>query len=132
MSGRPDAVELLDAARETLEAALLPSLEGEQRYAALMVVNAMGIASREAAVAAEIQAGALARYANLYGEENVRTAGEDAAGRLHALDERLTRDLRAGRFDREGHAEVAALLHERVCDDLRVSNPRYLHACGLR
>lgn len=132
MNPRPDAVELLEVARETLEQALLPALSGEQRYAGLMVLNALGIAARESGALAEMRAAALARYANLYGEENVRNAGGDPAGRLRALDRRLTHDLRAGRFDRDGHAEVAALLHERVCDELRVSNPRYLHACGLR
>ena len=47
MSDRPNAVELLAEARPLLLEELAPALEGDKRYQALMIANAMGIAERE-------------------------------------------------------------------------------------
>ena len=47
MNDRPDATELLAIARRTLLDELLPRLPEELRYTALMIANAMAIASRE-------------------------------------------------------------------------------------
>lgn len=44
---RPDAASLLEVARDTLLAELLPRLPADSRYAALMIANAMAIATRE-------------------------------------------------------------------------------------
>ncbi|UYO92754.1 DUF6285 domain-containing protein [Pollutimonas sp. M17] len=49
MNNRPYGNELLDVARRTLLDELLPLLPGEKAYEALMVANAMAIASRELA-----------------------------------------------------------------------------------
>ena len=46
----PDAEALLGTARDTLMVELLPAIPAEQRYTALMVVNAMGVAAREIAL----------------------------------------------------------------------------------
>ncbi|MCW5698978.1 MAG: hypothetical protein KIT00_03970 [Rhodospirillales bacterium] len=46
MRERPFGPELLEVARQVLRERLLPRLPGECRYDALMVINAMGIASR--------------------------------------------------------------------------------------
>lgn len=43
----PDAAGLLEIARATLLADILPKLEGEARFKALMVANAMAIAARQ-------------------------------------------------------------------------------------
>lgn len=48
MINQPDATDLLQQARAVLLDSIVPSLEGNQRYQALMIANAMGIAGREA------------------------------------------------------------------------------------
>ena len=48
MTDIPDAAELLDTARDALLAELVPGLSKEARYTALMIANAMAIATREA------------------------------------------------------------------------------------
>lgn len=47
MTDRPDARELLEIARATFMAEVLPLLPPDQRLSALMVANALGIAARE-------------------------------------------------------------------------------------
>ena len=47
MQNRPDGVELLDIARRTLLDSLLPALPKDKHYDALMIANAMAMASRE-------------------------------------------------------------------------------------
>jgi len=51
MSDRPDALELLEEARRLLQQELAPALKGKQRFQALMIANALGIAGRELAAA---------------------------------------------------------------------------------
>lgn len=50
MRDRPDATELLAEARRLLLRELAPSLDGDKRYQALMIANAMGIAEREISI----------------------------------------------------------------------------------
>lgn len=45
----PDAADLLDIARTTLLDEIVPQLQGDARFKALMVANAMAIAGRAAA-----------------------------------------------------------------------------------
>lgn len=53
-----DAKSLLDIARQTLLADIVPALSGDTRFKALMIANAMAIAARE------VQYGALAEPDN--------------------------------------------------------------------
>ena len=53
MSDRPNALELLEEAQRLLKEELAPSLQGKQRFHALMVANALGIAGRELGSASE-------------------------------------------------------------------------------
>lgn len=46
---RPNGADLLDVARRALLDEIAPALSGRQRYVALMVANAIGIAQREIA-----------------------------------------------------------------------------------
>ena len=48
--------DLLQAAREPLLSQVLPGLAGQQRYAALMVVNALKMVERELAVSGPLHA----------------------------------------------------------------------------
>lgn len=47
MINPPDASDLLQQAREVLLQSIVPVLDGDQRYQALMIANALGIAARE-------------------------------------------------------------------------------------
>lgn len=127
MKVRPDPVtDLLGAAREALQAELLPGLDGAARYCGLMIANALAMAEREIRLASSARARALADYAALYGAAEVSAAGRDEVERLQSLDRRMCADLRAGRFDSEAHERVARLLLERVVRELEVSHPAYL------
>jgi hypothetical protein len=48
MINQPDAADLLQQSRDLLLKSIVPELEGDQRYQALMIANAIGIAGREA------------------------------------------------------------------------------------
>jgi histidine ammonia-lyase len=105
---RPDAPELLEAAREALLAELLPALPPERQLAARMAANAMAIAARavrqapwEAALLAHVPDGSLAAFA--------------AA-------------IRAGRHDpgTPGHAAALSWLREATRRRCEVSAPRAL------
>lgn len=99
MRDRPIAHELLEAAQEVLSDKLLPALPQELTYSALMVLNAMGIAARQAAAGDAPLEAARSRLSALYGDE---------ASALPALERRLAAEIRAGRFD-PGAADRAAV-----------------------
>jgi hypothetical protein len=126
-SEQPGALELLAVARETLLEAVLPQLSGDARYQALMIANAMAIASRELAGGAGQAARELEMLEILYGDEaGPREAEEDDAARAERLGRRLARDLRAGELDGGPQLGVRRLLRERVRARVAVSNPKRL------
>ncbi|GMQ90656.1 MAG: hypothetical protein BMS9Abin10_1061 [Gammaproteobacteria bacterium] len=131
MHDRPTASELLQVAREALLAELLPNLSGEQKYSALMIASAMGIAVREAELGHAALAEELDMFARLYGGRDVTRAGGGGAQRLMALRARLANEIRCGKFDNEPGARLRRMLLERVCTQLRISNPKYLETTGL-
>lgn len=126
MNDIPDAAELLDIARRTLIDELLPRLPEELRYGALMIANAMAIASREHTAGETAAQAELARLQALYAERATRPAGAALADALTGYNRRLAADIRSGRFD---HSERAALLDHlaaTTADELAISNPKVL------
>lgn len=120
MRDSPDGAELLRIARATLLQELLPQLPARSRYPALMVANAMGIASRElGATGAHTQA-VKTLFRELYGAQ----AETEASGERE-LAARLAQDLRTGEFDGE-MLRVGELLLAEVRERLRISRPKYL------
>jgi len=104
MRDEPSGPALLDIARRTLLADIVPSLGGRQRYVALMVANAMRIAAREQQVA---------RRADLATEAIRRlVADETNSGDPVAA---LVRQLRQGRFDGD------AVLYHALCEDAMIA-----------
>lgn len=98
MSDRPNAAELVEAAREFLEREILPALEDQRlRFRTLVAMNALAIAQRE-----------------LESTEQPALTGEQLT--------ELARRLRRGDVP-EG---TLALLKEHVAAKLRVASPRYL------
>lgn len=116
----PEAAGLLRIARATLLNELLPQLSGASRYEALMIANAMAIATRETDAREDAFA---------VDPADARQRGDgDAPAKADGNrtdDERLVQDLRAGRFD-ERMSEIGALLLADVRARLRISNPKYL------
>ncbi len=108
--------DLLAVARAALRERVMPGLDGEGRYEAAMVVNAMAIAIREIEFGSQVQAEERELLENFYG-----TAGTCLA----ELRQRLCRDLRAGRFATSRAGELRDLLSRLVHARLTISNPDY-------
>ena len=97
MSDRPNAAELVEAAREYLEREILPVLEDHRlRFRTLVAMNALGIARREL-------------------ESGEETMSPDELRELAAR-------IRAG----DVREDALPLLKEHVAAKLRVANPDYL------
>ncbi len=130
MRDKPTAAELLAIARETLLGELLPHSPDTQRYNALMVGAAMGIAAREAEAGDRALVAEREALAALYGE--VLDADEPLDDALGRLNRRFAADLRAGAFEAPGGRQAAAwrLLREVTMAKLMECNPKYLEGEG--
>jgi len=121
---QPDALELIDVARETLLEQVLPELEGDARYRALMIANALGIAHRELASGDAAAPAELDSLRGLY--ELEAGAGEPRDEALARLEARLARDLRRGVLDGGPQYAVRRWLRARIESRLAISNPKLL------
>ena len=126
MTDHPDTTELLDIARRTLLDELLPRLPEELRYNALMIANAMAIASREHTAGDAAAQAELARLRALFGERANLLSGAALESALAGYNRRLAADIRGGRFDDGGRAVLLDHLAATVADKLAISNPRAL------
>lgn len=130
MNDRPTAAELVEAVRGFLEAELVPALgDARLRFQALVAANVLAIAGREllgeeAMLREEWHA--LAPLVGAAGEQPERLG--ELRGEVRAMNERLCEAIRAGAFDGQRSAPLAALLRRLVGRKLDVANPRYLHA----
>jgi hypothetical protein len=130
MFDKPNRSDLLDVALRALHEEILPTLEGNQKFAGLMVATAIGTVIRE------IESGnnhqpvrrVLDHFSNLYGQDNVHHAGVDGEHRIRALNQHLIRDIRHGEFDKDPTGPVFALLMEQALQRLSLSNPKFLEA----
>ncbi|MGE5103954.1 MAG: DUF6285 domain-containing protein [Betaproteobacteria bacterium] len=124
MTDIPDAAELLDTARDALLAEIVPGLSKEARYTALMIANAMAIATREARRGRDVASGEREALRAL-----LASAGRDAAsvGTLPELREALRHAIRDGAFDAPRRApQITAALLRVTADWVAVSNPKAL------
>lgn len=128
MLDEPNRDALLTVAEETLKAEVLPTLDGAAKYAALMVLSAIGTARREVAAGYEPPRHILDAYANLYGQDNVHRAGFDATERIATLNCDLANAIREGEHDEELSEPGPAydVLRTLVIERLKLSNPRFL------
>jgi hypothetical protein len=127
---RPGARELLEVARETLLAEVLPALDGDGRYQVLMIANAMAIAMREMAPGPVDVDAEVAGLRGLYETPEASPAGESPEQALQRLEARLVRDLRDGVLDGGPQYAVRRWLRLRLEARLAVSNPRALERRG--
>lgn len=130
MTDIPDAADLLAIARATLLSELIPALPGDQRYAGLMVANAMAIAAREYRLGAETARNEAARLRNLLEEcegSPPQSGNPDAPEALSSLRKAMCSAIRAGDFDNpQREAALAAQLLRTAADRVAISNPKAL------
>lgn len=128
MFDKPNRADLLDAALRTLREDILPALEGERKYAGLMVASAIATVMREieSDTNHEPVRRVLDRFADLYGQDNVHHAGVDGEERILSLNQHLVRDIRDGEFDDDPTGPVYALLLEQALQRLALSNPKFI------
>ncbi len=113
MRDKPDIRDLLETARETLMAALLPNLPAEHRYRAHLVGAAMATATRELAAGDGPEEAERVALARLLGED----------GDLETLNRAFAARLRAGTFD--DSEEAYAILTRGNAARLAECNPGY-------
>ena len=123
MRSRPNAVELLDIAEQTLTGEVVPDMSKRQRYNVALITSALGIARRELMGGLCAWRHELTALKSLYGAEKCE-ADEDV---LRLLNRRFAADLRAGVYDEKGRRRKAALqlMSEDVRARLAEDNPRY-------
>lgn len=135
MQDGPTAIEILEAARETLLDAILPVLPQERRLDGLMIANAIAMVGRGLAFGDGPGRDEQGRLEELLGEAPVPT--ETAAAleaRLRDLNRRLCHEIRNGSFDAPAPRRDALYRHlwEATLQKLRESSPKHLKAAGLK
>lgn len=131
MRMNPDARSLLAVALDTYRAEVLPHVPAEQRYAALMIANALSIAQRELDGRDAAGRAMLEAVAPLYDEDaDVSLSGPELFERVEGLQRRLCADIAAGDFDADGETRAAlmAALEVIVRARLSIANPKALKA----
>jgi hypothetical protein len=125
-----DAAELLTTARELLTSELLPALPKDQRYAGLMIANALGIAAREQRWGDMASRGEASRLVQLLVDA---ACAHDEPAAAHSTAERSVWELRRalcgairrGVFDDEARQQMLmAHLMQAATDWVAVSNPK--------
>ena len=128
MKDIPDAAELIATARQALLDELLPHLNKDQRYAGLMIANAMAIALREQRAGADAARGESARIAALLGDASSSGTARDEDA-LASQRRALRSAIRAGSFDDAARtAALIAHLLRTAADWVAISNPKALRA----
>ncbi len=127
MNDRPDARELLGAARDAFTAEILPVLPEALRYTGLMIANALAIAQREIEAGDASARAEHARLCRLFSGAPEALAGEALYGALAVYNQRLSHDIRVGRFDGRERAALLEHLRRTTEEKLAVSNPKALH-----
>jgi Domain of unknown function (DUF6285) len=125
-----DALDLIATARDALVNDLLPRLQKDQRYTALMIANALAIAQREQRASVDAARDEIGRLVNLFAECGIAAVSSGSDGRtdeLPVLRRTLCSAIRGGRFD-EGSRWTALVAHlERTTADwVAISNPKAL------
>ena len=128
MYDRPTAKELIEAARQHLEQAIVPAVKADRKlyFQTLVAINVLRIVEREM----QYQGGHIEaewdRLNGLLGEtiiEPVKIAEKHAI--LEERNSILCDDIRAGRADIHNRT-LFTHLKQTVVEQLQVANPRYL------
>ena len=117
----PGARDLVAIALRSFREAILPVVPAEQRFTALMIANALGVAERELAAGTIAEPALAAAVGGLLGED----------GDLPDLLPRLCAAIDAGRFDTpDQQAALRTVLKDITRARLALSNPKRLAAEG--
>jgi hypothetical protein len=118
MRDKPDAVDLLAAAREMMRRHIVPALPDSERYHGLLVVAAVAIAERELRAGGQAEAAERAQLAALLDSSSLSLLG---------LNREFARRIREGEFDAPGEPRDRALriLREATLAKLDECNPGY-------
>ncbi len=132
-----DARDLIATARDALLNDLLPKLQKDQRYTALMIANALAIAQREQRSSIDVTRDEIGRLVNLLAECGIMAApsgSDNTANGLPVLRRTLCSAIRGSRFDDASHSTaLVAHLEQMTADWVAISNPKALrtdHAAG--
>lgn len=133
MRERPTGEELLAVARKVLREELMPLLPSDQRYDALMIANAMGIAARQLAFGNGPDHEERDRLTDLLvrAEACDRTTAENSG--LAELYRLIGAKIRAGDFDpaASGYDSLRTFLLDTTIQRLRESDPKTLEAANI-
>jgi hypothetical protein len=125
-----DALDLIATARDALLNDLLPKLQKDQRYTALMIANALAIAQREQRASIDVTRDEIGRLVRLFAEcgiEAVASASDSTTKELPVLRRTLCSAIRRGRFDDAPHCTALVAHLERTSADwVSISNPKAL------
>ncbi len=130
MKNISDAADLIATARQALLDELLPRLNKDQRYAGLMIANAMAIALREQRGGADAARAESARIVALLGASASGAPPDEEA--LASQRRALCLAIRAGSFDQDARAAaLTAHLLRTAADWVAISNPKALRAAEV-
>lgn len=119
MINQPDTRNLLTEARRVLLDSLAPELAGEQKYQALMIANAMGMAIREIEQREQGEPEATDRLLSQF------LAGHQLPDALSQGEKTLARALRERRLD-DTDPDLRSVLRAMTEARLRINNPGFL------
>jgi hypothetical protein len=129
MNDRPTATELVEAARQFLEAELLPTItDSRLRFQTLVAINVLAIVARElpAEEAGLRQEWSLLRDV-LEMQEPEPTSLAELRQAVQKANAKLCEQIRAGEFDEPARfGALSRLLRPIVVRKLEIANPRYL------
>jgi hypothetical protein len=129
MRDEPTGEQLLETARNLLREELLPALPADRKHAALMIANAMAIATRQLKNGEDGERSELGSLSAMLGHEgqDEPAGGAELRRQLKELNREFVRSIRSGRADTGAWREAA---RKHLLEVARVkvveSNPKYL------
>jgi hypothetical protein len=127
MYDRPDAAELVEAARQHIEAQLLPVARATNRklyFQTLVAMNVLHIVERELAQGEEHLYTEWARLNMLFGNTPMPKGPNALREQLSARNSILCQAIRSGKLD--DNAELFEHLKATTIGQLEVANPKFL------
>ena len=127
MYDRPSANELLEAACHHLETQVIPVARATNfklYFQTLVAINVIKIVRRELALSGAHQRAEWSRLNMLIESETMPTNDDALSERLHARNQALCEQIRAGAFD--DHRALFEHLKATTIEQLAVANPKFL------
>ena len=129
MYDRPSATELIEAARQHLESAVVPAVRADRKlyFQTLVAINVMKIVERELDLGAEHAQAEWQRLDAIVGEAKMPARLPDIKAALTERNAALSAAIRTGEYD-DGDRKQALFDHLQAStvEQLVVANPRLL------